>query len=291
MLSAADRNILYKPGFVSKTARLILPMLRAVMPSSAFKWIYDLLYALNKRRIWLVYSITSILRFPFFSEKERKKNYLTRMLLPFTMGGYRALENAFDVTTLIEEDQIPGDIVECGVAQGGTAAMLALSSDLYGRQKRSFWYFDSYEGLPLPTDEDYKGASAGQFIQPLNEGDCLGTVEQVSGLLFDRLGLEKERVTLVKGWFQDTVFANRDQLGAIAILRLDGDWYESTKIPLEGFYDKISPGGAVIIDDYATCFGSEKAVEEFLSERNISVTLHPDGRGGAWFRKPNDQGA
>ncbi|MFM7447889.1 MAG: TylF/MycF/NovP-related O-methyltransferase, partial [Leptolyngbyaceae cyanobacterium] len=91
---------------------------------------------------------------------------------------------------------------------------------------------------------------------------------------------------LIKGWFQDTVPVYRDKVGPIAILRLDGDWYESTKIPLDNFYDLIVPGGAVIVDDYATCFGSRRAVDEFRLNRDIKSPLNPDGRGGVWFEKP-----
>jgi O-methyltransferase len=287
MASASQRMIEYKPGLVGKTARIVIPVLQSVLPSAAFKSAYDGLYWLNKRRIWAGYALRSLIALPFSTSEIRLKQTLTRQLLPYTMGGPKALENAFDLAALMQANKVDGDIVECGVAQGGTAAMLALASDATGSRRRHFWYFDSFEGLPEPTEEDYKGTSAGQYVQPLVKGSCLGTVEQVSELLFDKLGIAKERVTLVKGWFQDTVFPNRDRIGSIAILRLDGDWYESTKIPLEGFYDKISPGGAVIIDDYATCYGSEKAVEEFLAGRNITVDLRPDGRGGAWFIKPH----
>ena len=98
--------------------------------------------------------------------------------------------------------------------------------------------------------------------------------------------LPKDKIALVKGWFQDTVASHKDKVGEIAVLRLDGDWYESTKIPLENFYPYISPGGCIIIDDYATCFGSKKATDEFIAENLIDTYLRPDGRGGAWFVKP-----
>lgn len=287
LATASQRMIDYKPGLVGKTARVLIPLLQSVLPSSAFKSAYDGLYWMNKRRIWAAYSLRSMLTAPFATPEAQLRQKLTRQLLPYTMGGPKALENAFDLAMRMQAENIEGDIVECGVAQGGTAAMLALASDATGSRRRHFWYFDSYEGLPEPTEEDYKGTRAGQYVQPLVKGSCLGTIEQVSELLFDKLKIGQDRVTLVKGWFQDTVFPNRDKIGTIAILRLDGDWYESTKIPLEGFYEKIAPGGAVIIDDYATCYGSEKAVEEFLAERGITVDLRPDGRGGAWFIKPH----
>lgn len=281
-----NQKIEYKPGIVGRIARVIIPVLQYVLPSNIFKWVYDNLYWLNKRRIWILYSITTKIS-DFFVTKETKiKQSLTRNLLPYTMGGWKALENAYNVVAHIEKNKIPGVIIECGVAEGGTAAMMALSSRALGEENRDFWFFDSYEGLPEPTSEDYEGTKAGEYVQPLAAGSCLGTIEQVSELLFDKLCLPKDKLTLVKGWFQDTVPLYRDKVGSIAILRLDGDWYESTKIPLENFYSHISPGGCIIIDDYATCFGSKKATDEFINDNLIDTYLHSDGRGGAWFVKP-----
>ena len=127
-------------------------------------------------------------------------------------------------------------MVECDVAEGGTAAMMALTNRELGTNTRQKWFFDSYEGLPEPTAKDYEeGGKAGHFIRPLQKGACLGTIEQVSDLMFDKLHLPKSEVHLVKGWFQETVPVHRVRIGPIAVLRLDGDWYESTKIPLENF--------------------------------------------------------
>ena len=285
-MNKQHQEIYYKPGIVGKTARVMIPLLQTILPSSAFKLVYDNLYWLNKRRIWISYSIITTIT-GFFGTKETKiKQSLTRKLLPYTMGGWKALENAFNVIGRIEKNKIPGAIIECGVAEGGTAAMMALSSRALSEVDRNFWFFDSYEGLPEPTDKDYEGAKTGNFVQPLAEGSCLGTIDQVSKLLFVKLNLPKSKITLVKGWFQDTVPLNKNKVGKIAVLRLDGDWYESTKIPLENFYPYISPGGCVIIDDYATCFGSKKATDEFIKENLIDTNLRPDGRGGAWFVKP-----
>jgi hypothetical protein len=162
---------------------------------------------------------------------------------------------------------------------------MAMAARSMGKATRQKWYFDSYEGLPEPTVDDYQNGKAGVFIQPLPKGACLGTIEQVSDLLFAKLGLDRRDVHLVKGWFQDTVPATKGQIGRIAILRLDGDWYESTKIPLENFYEQVSVGGFVIIDDYATCFGSRKATDEVRGRFGIQSAIWPDGRGGVWFQK------
>ena len=163
--------------------------------------------------------------------------------------------------------------------------MMALTNRGLGETPRQKWLFDSYEGLPEPTEEDYEGGKTGHFIRPLPKGSCLGTIEQVSELMFDTLEFPKEEVHLIKGWFQDTNPVYREKVGKIAVLRLDGDWYESTKVPLENFFDQVVEGGLIIIDDYATCFGSRKAVDEFRTNRNITTPLNPDGRGGVWFKK------
>ena len=283
----ANKEINYEPGLVGKIARIIIPILQKTLAPSTFKRVYDNLYWLNKRRIWITYVIVSIIGGLFQGKNARNKQSLTRKLLPYTMGGWKALENAYNLVIKVEDESIDGVLVECGVAQGGTAAMLALTNKLYGKEFRQCWFFDSYEGLPEPTTEDYEGTKAGEYIQPLEKGSCLGTIEQVGDLLFNKLQLPKSEIHLVKGWFQDTVANYRTKVGQIAILRLDGDWYESTKIPLENFYDQISNGGCIIIDDYATCYGSRKAVDEFIENNSINTQLHPDGRGGVWFVKPH----
>ena len=285
-MNQQKNEIIYRPGFVGKIARVIIPFLQTILPISAFKWVYDNLYWLNKRRIWIAYSLSTKLTGIFKGKDIRIKQAFTRKLLPYTMGGWKALENAFNVVDQIEKNKVPGVIIECGVAEGGTAAMMALSSRELGDENRDFWFFDSYEGLPEPTAEDYEGTKAGEYVQPLAEGSCLGTVEQVGDLLFGKLDLPRNKINLIKGWFQDTVPEYKEKVGPIAILRLDGDWYESTKIPLENFYPQISSGGCIIIDDYATCFGSRKATDEFIDNNSIDTYLRPDGRGGAWFVKP-----
>ena len=280
------QSLEYKPSFVGRFARVLIPFLQRCLPPSVYRFVYDTLYSSYKQFLKSSYTFKAFITSLSGNKVEKLKKSLTLKLLPYTMGGSKALENAFDVTALIEQRKLQGAIVECGVAEGGTAAMMALTSQTLGSIKRLKWFFDSYEGLPEPTAEDYEGGKTGHFIRPLPKGSCLGTIEQVSDLMFNKLGFTKDEVFLVKGWFQDTVPVYRDKVGPIAVLRLDGDWYESTKIPLDNFYDLIVPGGAVIVDDYATCFGSRRAVDEFRLSRDIKSPLNPDGRGGVWFEKP-----
>ncbi|NQU87751.1 MAG: hypothetical protein HQ541_18535 [Mariniphaga sp.] len=281
-----DNNLNYQPTLMGKTARTIIPVLQKFLPRNIFKFVYDALYNSYKNLLRWSYFFRYIFYLLSGSKKQRLKVKLTLKLLPYTMGGRKALENAFDVTALVESNNIEGALVECGVAEGGTAAMLSLANKALNGKKRVKWFFDSYEGLPEPTKDDYEMGKTGHFIRPLPKGACLGTIEQVRKLMFNKLELPESEVNLVKGWFQDTVPITKSKIGQIAILRLDGDWYESTKIPLENLYNQISGGGYVIIDDYLTCFGSRKAVDEFINNHKIKTTLNLDGRGGVWFEKP-----
>ena len=281
-----SQDLKYEPTFMGRISRIIIPFLQLILPKNWFKFVYDLLYRIYK---WLtVKSYLLILAWSYLFDDHigKARARLTWRLLPFTMGGRKALENAFNVVALIESKGVPGVLVECGVAEGGTAAMLALANQELGTFRREKWFFDSYEGLPEPTEEDYINGKAGRFIRPLPKGACLGTIEQVHDLMFVNLRFSQDEVHLVKGWFQDTIAMHKEIINdSIAVLRLDGDWYDSTKIPLENFYDMVSIGGIIIIDDYCTCFGSERATNEFRDSRGITAPLIPDGRGGVWFQK------
>ena len=142
---------------------------------------------------------------------------------------------------------------------------------------------------PTPEDEYQEslrytpGNRSSDLVAP---GYCLGTFEEVESLLFSKLGLNRDNIFMVKGWFQDTLPEYRERTDAIAILRIDGDWYESTKCCLENLYDNVIPGGSIIIDDYESYVGAKKATDEFIKNRDIKTKLSFDGRGGCYFRKP-----
>jgi O-methyltransferase len=170
-----------------------------------------------------------------------------------------------------------GAYVECGVARGGC---LALMSVLAGPD-RLVWGFDSFEGMPELTDEDQGSGKAWVGFR------CSGTAgEAAVAATFDALGLPMDNVRLVKGWFEDSLPARVEQIGEIAILRLDCDWYRATRFSLETLYDSVIPGGVVIIDDYLTFTGCSRAVDEFRVENACGSELHiTDPRGEVyWFK-------
>jgi hypothetical protein len=203
--------------------------------------------------------------------------------LEYSLVGWQGMEATYDCTKKVLVDNIPGALVECGVAQGGSALLIALVNSKFGDVSRRLWLFDSYEGLPEPTAADFQNGKTGEHVRPLPKGSCLGTIEEVRHLLFELHGLSN--IEMVKGWFQDTLPVARESVGPIALLRLDGDWYESTKVCLEAMFDQVSEGGYVILDDYFTCYGCKRATDEFLVARGKQYPIIPDGRGGSFFQK------
>ena len=103
---------------------------------------------------------------------------------------------------------------------------------------------------------------------------CVGTLEDNQRLLRDVIGYPAELTKYHVGWFQDTLPEVAPRLGAIALLRLDGDWYESTRLPLLHLYDKVVPGGIVIVDDYGHYEGCRRAVDQFLAGRDKPILMH-----------------
>jgi len=275
----------YKPSMHIVAAKSILALLEKAFPKQIYKVFYDAAFSSYRviirflyLRFWLSAVITGN------SSARRKVNTVFRVM-PYSLVGWRGLHATYDAVMDVQERWISGDIVECGVARGGSAALMSLLEALAGNH-RKIWLFDSYEGLPEPTKDDFRAGISGRHVRPLPKGACLGTFGQVEDLLFRRLRLDRNSITMVKGWFQDTLPAMRSKIDHIAVLRIDADWYESVKCCLENMYDQVVLGGIIIIDDYASCFGAQAALDEFLAIQKIGAVLLPDGRGGCIFRKP-----
>jgi len=278
------------PSLAKRIAAPILAGLHAVLPERLYNALYFPAFALYKRSLRAAYRRQM--------QRARRSGDHARAVcmervygvMEYSLVGTAGLEHTHRLATGLALRNVPGAFVECGVAQGGCAALIAQVAAAEGAG-RACWFFDSFEGLPDPTELDYAEGKTGRHVRPLVRGSCLGTIEQVSWLLFDHFHLSRERITLVKGWFQDTLPVTKAQIGPIALLRVDGDWYESTRCCLDQLYDQISPGGQIIIDDYCSCFGARKATDEFIATHGIATRLVPDGRGGASFEKPRPSAA
>jgi hypothetical protein len=163
----------------------------------------------------------------------------------------------------VVENNVRGDLVECGCALGGSAALMALTLQRLGAN-RALWLFDTFEGLPAPNSNDPDFEIANLFT-----GTCLGTVDEVRQL-FEHLQVQ-DGVQFVKGLFQETL--PTAPISEISLLHIDGDWYDSVKTCLDNLYDKVVPGGVIQFDDYGYWKGARKAVDEFFHARGISYPL------------------
>ncbi len=163
---------------------------------------------------------------------------------------------------------VEGDIVECGVSIGHGTLLFLLLNEFVGVE-RTYYGFDSFEGFPNPVEKDE--------VTPI-EGERFwaSPPEIVMKTLRDgRIPEEviRTRVRLIKGWFDQTVPKYE---GRIALLHLDGDLYESYKIPLECLYGKVSPGGVIMFDEYndQRWPGASKAIDEFFSDKSEKLQSH-----------------
>jgi O-methyltransferase len=286
----AERSIelpVFERSPLIKLLKSLLGSAQTVLPKAVYEPTYEISFRVYKKMLRLAYFQHVFYESILGSPAGRTRAELVRSVMPYSLVGSSGLEATYDAGAAVIAGAIPGDFVECGVARGGCSALMAslAKKDPSGRR---MWLFDSFQGLPDPTAEDFHETEqmTGEHIRPLPRGSCLGTKGEVENLLFTKFGLSRESVFLVEGWFQDTLPDHRDRIGQIAVLRIDGDWYESTLCCLRNLYDRVSLGGYIIVDDYGTCIGCKKAVHEFLDGKGIKVRLIPDGRGGVLFSKP-----
>ena len=186
------------------------------------------------------------------------------------------------------KNNVAGDFVECGVFAGTQVAAMARAAMNHSQSNRKIHLFDSFEGIPKAgvkddhTITDLIGKGDGELI---STGVSVCSIEQVKSNMRS-WRIDPSILVYHKGWFQNTVPDASKEIGSIAVLRLDGDLYESTKVCLEHLYSKVSKGGYVIIDDYALN-GCKLAVNEFLESvgEKPNITAIIGGLGPVYFQK------
>jgi O-methyltransferase len=184
----------------------------------------------------------------------------------------------------VVDSGVPGDLVECGVWRGGSALLMAEVLERSAAADRKVWLFDSFEGLPEPEEVDGPGALrySEDKDDPMYLDNCRADVEAVTASARE-WGLEG-RTRIVKGWFDDTLPAAREEIGQIALLRIDADWHSSVTTCLEALFDQVAPGGYVIFDDYYVWDGCAVAVHEFMGRRSLAYRIH-ETAAVAWLQK------
>ena len=193
---------------------------------------------------------------------------IVRQVQPFTITSPERIFSVIEATKYITRRRIPGAIVECGVWRGGSMMAAARTLQLLGETDRELYLFDTFEGMSAPTelDVDLAGQQAANLLAASDrEGPgiwvyvSLEDVQKAVGTV----GYPASRIHYVRGKVEDTIPGKApDQ---IALLRLDTDWYESTRHELEHLYPRLVSGGVIIIDDYGHWKGSRQATDEFIA--------------------------
>jgi O-methyltransferase len=203
------------------------------------------------------------------------------MVRPFTMTGNDKLHALITATKYIHDHEIPGAVVECGVWRGGSMHAVARVLDAAGDHSKDLYLFDTFEGMPPPTKKDRRlyGRSAAALLARNAKDRTIWAYASLNEVKagFETVPYPAERIHFIKGKVEDTVPANApDQ---IALLRLDTDWYQSTRHELEHLYNRLAPGGVLILDDYGWWKGSREATDEFLYKTGERLLLVRAGTG------------
>lgn len=218
--------------------------------------------------------------FTKITEAKRVGRPWTKLLVSYahTMVGLRRLDNLDYCASYVFANDIPGDFLEAGVAAGGASILLRAMQVAHGQEQRKTWLADSFQGLPISdhpidahlnlSEERIPWAAIG--LQ--NVKDNFATYDLLS-----------DNVCFIEGWFSDTL--PNAPVEQLAILRLDADLYASTRDVLVNLYDKVVPGGFIIIDDYGAFAVCRKAVHEFMESRGIEVRLRFIDQDGVYWQK------
>lgn len=238
----------------------------------------------NQAEDFLNQLLTQYPQFVSRNIKDAEFQEIYRLIQPYTMLSEARLYSLFTIIKKICVENIPGNFVECGVAAGGSTALVAAVIKRYTQQPRWVYAFDSFDGMPAPTEKDKSNGIPAE-VTGWGTGTCAAPEASVKEIC-NKLGVG-DIVQLVKGYFEDTLPKLRDKVGMIALLHMDGDWYESTKTIISNLYDRISNDGFVQVDDYGFWEGCRQALHEFETERQLKFELHQIDSTGVWFNCPN----
>lgn len=210
---------------------------------------------------------------------ERREKGLDWPPYAHTMIGLARLNNLQECVEDILRTNVRGDLIETGVWRGGATIFMRAILRAYDVSDRLVWVADSFQGLPAPNPAKF----------PEDKGDLHHTVRELAISLeevkgnFRKYDLLDDQVRFLEGWFSETL--PRAGIRQLALIRLDGDMYESTMDALVNLYPKLSVGGYVIVDDWGAVDACRKAIEDFRSKHSIQDEIRPiDGKGVYWKR-------
>ena len=210
--------------------------------------------------------------FPLDFSQFTKK--LWRLVSPNTMTSKERVLAVENAVRHVHAHGIEGDIVECGVAWGGSVMAFALTLIELGETSRTIWLYDTFDGMSEPTDEDVgRHGEVASRVYRKKMKDGISTwinapIEQVKKNVFSS-GYPENRFRFVEGRVEETLIKQKPK--KIAILRLDTDWYESTKAELKHLYPRLAKGGIIILDDYYRWVGHRKAADQYFVDNHLRI--------------------
>lgn len=276
-------NIVAEPDFAQEYLTLLKQSLTAsIYPESAYR-IRECSARMTINSILCRAALRFVSFFGYGLIELRKFNPALRdvgmdwPLCGYTMIGHKRLDNVqFAIETVLKES-VPGDIVECGVWRGGCTIFMRAILKMNRVTNRTVWAVDSFEGMPKPKPALFAADKGWDLSYSKYLSVSLEGVKES----FAKFNLLDDQVRFIKGWFKDTLPSA--PIKQIAVLRADGDLYESTTQILENLYHKVSPGGFVIIDDYVAWPPCGLAVEDFRRKNNIKSPIEQiDGFAIYW---------
>lgn len=198
-------------------------------------------------------------------QQDKAYQEIYQQVEPYTMVEPERCYALYQSMQYIIQNKIPGDFAECGVWKGGSAMLMALCLKTAGITDRTLWLYDTFEGMAKPGEED--GAFEKAEWEKRKTGDgasdwCASSLEEVKANM-QRTGYPMEKISFIKGKVEDTLPGSIPS--SLSLLRLDTDWYASTRHELVHLYPVVEKGGVLIIDDYGAWQGARKAVDEYFS--------------------------
>lgn len=201
---------------------------------------------------------------------------LCRRVAPYTMTTPPRIYALARAVEYVATRPIPGALVECGVWRGGSMMAVALTLLRLGATDRDLYLFDTFTGMTEPGEEDVKktGERAADLLTGASRDShhwAVAPIDQVREAVLS-VGYPEERIHFVEGAVERTLPANAP--AEVALLRLDTDWYSSTKHELVHLYPRLARGGVLIVDDYAYWQGARRAVDEYIRENDLALLLN-----------------
>lgn len=197
---------------------------------------------------------------------------------PYTMTSPERVNALIDSVRYVVANKIDGAMVECGVWKGGSAMAMMLILKKLGDENRDFYLYDTCSGMSTPSDADVsiRGDKAQETFSKLKISEdasdwCVSALDEVKQNVLST-GYNKDKIYFIRGKVEDTIPENMPR--KIALLRLDTDWYESTKHELTHLFPRLQQNGVLIIDDYGHWKGARKATDEYISDKNLCILLN-----------------